>query len=117
MEIAVCESYELPELAARWVELESRAAGGFFLSWSWVGTWLRTTGIRPLLVTVTEEKTIVALGLLNLIRSRRHFISVDQLCLHETGLAEFDGLMIEHNNFLIARLTPPDLVVENLRAL
>ena len=117
MEITVSESYELPDLAARWMELESRAAGGFFLSWSWIGTWLRTTGARPLLVTVTEEKTIVALGLLNPVRSRRHFISVDQLCLHETGLAEFDGLMIEHNNFLMARLASPGLIVEIMRAL
>src|SRR5258706_2262906 len=117
MEITVSESYELPDLAARWTELESRAAGGFFLSWAWIGTWLRTTGARPLLVTVTEEKTIVALGLLNPVRSRRHFISVDQLCLHETGLAEFDGLMIEHNNFLMARLASPGLIVEIMRAL
>jgi CelD/BcsL family acetyltransferase involved in cellulose biosynthesis len=117
MEITFSESYELPDLAARWTELESRAAGGFFLSWCWIGTWLRTTGVRPLLVTVAEEKTIIALGLLTPVRRRRHFISVDQLCLHETGLAEFDALMIEHNNFLIARLAPPGLILEIMRAL
>src|SRR5437868_2700239 len=117
MEIAVCDSYELSDLAARWIELESRAAGGFFLSWSWIGTWLRTTGMRPFLVMATSEDTTVALGLLTPSRRRRHFIGVDQLCLHETGLADFDSLMIEHNNFLVARLAPAGLIVEILRAL
>ena len=117
MEIAVSDSYDLSDLAARWMELESRAAGGFFLSWSWIGTWLRTTGVRPLLVTAAEGHVTVALGLLTPFRSRRHFISVDQLCLHETGLADFDALMIEHNNFLVAHLAPTGLIVEIMRAL
>src|ERR1700688_4879910 len=103
MEIAVCESYDLSDLTARWTELESRADGGFFLSWRWIGTWLRTTGARPLLVTASEKNVTIALGLLAASRKRRHFISVDQLSLHETGLPDVDALMIEHNNFLIAR--------------
>ena len=117
MEITISDSYELSDLAARWNELESRAAGGFFLSWSWIGTWLRTTGVRPLLVTATSENTTVALALLTPFRRRRHLIRVDQLCLHETGLAEFDCLTIEHNNFLVARMAPSGLIVEILRAL
>jgi CelD/BcsL family acetyltransferase involved in cellulose biosynthesis len=116
MEIAVSDSYELSDLAARWMELESRSAGGFFLSWSWIGTWLRTTGIKPLLVTASNENVTVALGLLTPFRTRRHLMSVDQLCLHETGRADFDAVMIEHNNFLVARFAPADLIAEILRA-
>jgi len=117
MEIAVSDSYDLSDLAVRWAELESRAAGGFFLSWSWIGSWLRATGTRPLLLTATQGNVTMALGLLTPVRSRRHFISVDQLCLHETGRADFDALTIEYNNFLIARLAPPDLLRGILQAL
>jgi CelD/BcsL family acetyltransferase involved in cellulose biosynthesis len=117
MKVTISDSYELPDLAASWLGLEARADGGFFLSWRWIGTWLRTTGARPLLVTAHEGNMIVALGLLTPHRSKRNFIAVDQLCLHETGSADFDGLMIEHNNFLIARFAPPEMIADILRAL
>jgi CelD/BcsL family acetyltransferase involved in cellulose biosynthesis len=37
--------------------------------------------------------------------------------LHQTGRADFDAVMIEHNNFLVARLAPSELVAEILRTL
>ena len=117
MEITVSQSTELPDLAASWMELEARADGGFFLSWRWIGSWLRATGVKPLLVTAKEDGRIVALGLLARARSGRLFFSVRQLCLHETGLAESDAVMIEHNNFLVARGAPTGVVADLLRAL
>ncbi len=117
MKIEFSRTYDLPELAACWTELESRAAGNFFLSWRWIGTWLRTTGTQPLLVKAMEGDVVLGLGLLTPVRRKRHFLSIDQLYLHETGIPQFDALMIEYNNFLIARGAPADLVVEILRAL
>lgn len=117
MEITVSQSTDLPELAARWMELESRAAGGFFLSWRWIGSWLRATGARPLLVQASEGGRTAALGLLVPAGRRRFFLPVKQLCLHETGLAQFDRVMIEHNNFLVARTAPPGLVADMLKVL
>jgi CelD/BcsL family acetyltransferase involved in cellulose biosynthesis len=99
------------------MELESRADGGFFLSWRWMESWLRATGATPLLVKAQDGNRTMALGLLNPVRRRRHFISVNQLCLHETGRAECDAVMIEHNNFLMDRSAPSQLLVEILRAL
>ena len=115
MEITVSQSPELPDLAASWMELESRAEAGFFLSWRWIGSWLRATGARPLLVRAAEGNRTVALGLLVPSRRKRFFVSVKQLCLHETGLAGQDAVMIEHNNFLLAQQAPPGLVAEMLR--
>src|SRR6185503_20805772 len=46
MEITVSPSYDLSDLAVRWMELETRADGGFFLFWQWIGSWLRATGAR-----------------------------------------------------------------------
>lgn len=117
MEITVSASTELPDLAASWMELERRADPGFFLSWRWIGSWLTATGARPLLVRAAEGNTILGLGLLVPSRRKRFFFSVNQLCLHETGLAEQDAVMIEHNNFLIARSAPAGLVADMLKAL
>jgi CelD/BcsL family acetyltransferase involved in cellulose biosynthesis len=117
MKIEISRAYDLPELAACWTELETRAAGNFFLSWRWIGTWLRSTGAQPLLVKAMEGDVVLGLGLLTPLRRKRHFLSVNQLCLHETGIPQFDALMIEYNNFLIARSAPADLALEILRAL
>src|SRR4051812_12609222 len=104
MKVGISSAYDLTGLAAGWTDLESRADGNFFLSWRWIGTWLNTTGVRPLLVKVTESGTTIALGLLTPCRRKRHFLSINQLCLHETGVAEFDALTMEYNGFLMARL-------------
>ena len=117
MEITVSASTELPDLAASWMELETRADPGFFLSWRWIGSWLSATGAKPLLIKASENGRIAALGLVTPSRRKRFFLSVKQLCLHETGLAEFDSVMIEHNNFLVAREAPAGLAIKMLKAL
>ena len=117
MKIEISSSYDLAGLAAEWRELEQRAAGNFFLSWRWIGSWLRATGVRPLLVKATEKDRLLALGLVTPCRRKRHFLSINQLCLHETGTAEFDALTIEYNNFLIAGAAPADTLIEILRTL
>ncbi|MEO8301790.1 MAG: GNAT family N-acetyltransferase, partial [Rhizomicrobium sp.] len=117
MKIEISSSYDLAELAADWTALEARADGNFFLSWRWMGAWLRATGARPLLVKALEDGVLQALGLMAPCRRKRHFLSVKQLCLHEAGVADFDALTIEYNNFLIARAAPADTPVQILRAL
>ncbi|HJT42009.1 MAG TPA: GNAT family N-acetyltransferase [Rhizomicrobium sp.] len=117
MEVTLHRSYALSELATRWTELEGRASGGFFLSWRWIGSWLRTTDLRPLLVTAMQGDTVLALGLLTLCTKRRHFIPVRQLCLHESGSADLDAVMIEHNNFLMADGAPAGLITDIVRSL
>jgi len=117
MEITVSNAYELPDLAVRWLELEARADGGFFLSWRWIGSWLRATGARPLLVQAQEAGKIVALGLLSPARRRGLLFSIDRLCLNETGRPEWDAVMIEHNGFLLAREAPEGAAAAIFRAL
>ena len=117
MKIEISSSCDPAALAGDWIELESRADGNFFLSWRWIGTWLRVTGARPLLVKASENGIILALGLVNPCRRKRHFLSVDQLYLHETGTPEFDALTIEYNGFLMARPAPAQTLIDILRAL
>jgi CelD/BcsL family acetyltransferase involved in cellulose biosynthesis len=117
MKIEISTSYDLSGLADEWMELEKRADGGFFLSWRWIGNWLRTTGARPLLVRAHENGATQALGLMCAHRRKRFFRSVNQLCLHETGVAAFDALTIEYNNFLIARAAPAQALIQIFEAL
>jgi len=117
VKIEISSAYDLAQLAADWMELEPRAEGNFFLSWRWIDTWLRATGVRPWLVRATENDRPAALGLLTPCRRKRHFLSVNQLCLHETGVAEFDALTMEYNDFLVARTAPADMRDQILRAL
>jgi CelD/BcsL family acetyltransferase involved in cellulose biosynthesis len=117
VEITLSASYDPSVLAAAWMELESRADGGFFLSWQWIGTWLRVTGAKPVLVKASDAGTVMALGLLAPVQTRRHLLAISQLCLHETGSAACDAVMIEHNNFLMARSAPPDLATDIFKAL
>ena len=117
MNIEISSAYDLVDLAACWTELEARADGNFFLSWRWIGTWLRTTGLRPLLIQAVDGNRVLALGLLAPVRRRRHLLGVNQLYLHESGVADFDALTIEYNGFLIARDAPAGLTADILRHL
>ena len=55
---------EHDDLAALWLDLERRADPGFFLSWFWVGSWLRALpgGLDTRLLTVRRDATVVGLG-------------------------------------------------------
>jgi CelD/BcsL family acetyltransferase involved in cellulose biosynthesis len=94
-------------LAPIWRELEARAAANFFLSWTWIGCWLETIAAQSLLLSVSAEDRIVALGLLVESCARRHvLIHSRQLHLNETGSPDIDRITIEHNGLLIDREIP-----------
>ena len=40
----------LDSLEVMWRDLQARADCSFFLSWQWIGCWLRETGLRPAVV-------------------------------------------------------------------
>jgi CelD/BcsL family acetyltransferase involved in cellulose biosynthesis len=85
---------QLDALGARWRQLEAEADGGFFRGWSYLGTLLPHF-TAPYLLAVTRGGQDVALGLFN--RTGGGF------CLHETGLAPWDRLHVEHNGLLVRR--------------
>jgi CelD/BcsL family acetyltransferase involved in cellulose biosynthesis len=110
-------SYDVPQLAQEWTELESRSDGTFFLSWAWIGCWLAATGSRPILIRASDGSQTLGLGFLGRNVARRNFLSVLQLCLNETGVADHDGLMIEHNGLLMARDVAAHLPAQFFREL
>lgn len=103
----------LAELGARWRDLESRADGSFFTSWTWVGAWLSTFGddgrlpeIHLLVARVGSVTAGLALVGTRPMRSvlMRSILKNGRVCaLHQSGVREDDALFIEYNDFLLDR--------------
>ena len=84
-------------LGQRWRDLERRAAGSFFQSWTWVGCLVEERFTDPILIAATEDGRTVALALFN--RTRRR-IGPSVLHLGESGAAELDCPYVEQNGVL-----------------
>jgi CelD/BcsL family acetyltransferase involved in cellulose biosynthesis len=103
-----------PELEVMWRELESRAAGSFFTSWTWISAWLGTYVAdtrRPSaygLITAWCGGKIVALGILGRASSLRNLMSGTKILLHQTGRTDDAAAFIEYNGFLIDRGATPE---------
>ena len=90
-------------LETSWKELEARVTHSFFLSWLWIGTWLRhlPDGAQPHVLVARSSSKIVGLAII----CRRRAWSLGpharaRWLLNETGDARFDRLFIEYNNIL-----------------
>ncbi|MBK1837083.1 GNAT family N-acetyltransferase [Azospirillum sp. YIM B02556] len=96
----------MPELARVWTELEGRADSSFFLSWTWIGSWLAQMpdGIEPQLLVARRGEDLVGLAVL-CPRSRRRLGLLPSRCwmLHETGDRGYDRLFMEYNGVLADR--------------
>lgn len=103
--VETCPFPSTPELERLWRDLESRAAPSFFLSWTWIGTWLEVTGLQPSVIMARLGGRLVGLALLNSRRRWRLGLSWPALSLNEVGHPEQDCIMIEDNGFLAERGT------------
>jgi len=89
-------------IEALWKELDESRASPFFITWTWLGPWLRLLPGRfsPRLLRVSRGGQTVAAALLFPRHERRRgFIRASQLHFNSTGDREFDSPMIEHNGF------------------
>ena len=97
---------DLAALAALWLDLERRAEPSFFLSWTWIGCWVRALPpeVKPWLLTVRDGSFVVGLALLVSRRCRRlALLPMHRWWLHETGDPLLDILTIEDNGILLSR--------------
>ena len=90
-------------LETSWKELEARVTHSFFLSWLWIGTWLRhiPDGTQPHVLVARSSSKIVGLAIV----CRRRAWSLGPYArarwlLNETGDTRSDRLFIEYNNIL-----------------
>lgn len=91
-------------LRDEWLNLEQRAEPTVFLSWQWLGHWLRVYSPDALVLRVREEGRLVGLGLIVETEERRHGVLKSRcLRLHQTGHKMLDQIWIEYNGFLAER--------------
>ncbi len=106
VEVFMSSAAQAPGLQTLWCELESRADASFFLSWSWIGSWLASLPSRVEVQVIRAEQRgqVVGLALLVVTRLQRLRIPLGRAAhLHCTGDPEYDGLTIEHNGLLLDR--------------
>jgi CelD/BcsL family acetyltransferase involved in cellulose biosynthesis len=99
----LCETWSREALAVQWQALEERADAPFFLTWSWIGTWLELTGLTPALLIGRRGEETVLLGLLVATRRKEAIFAAAGLYLHATGDGQQDVITIEYNGFLVDR--------------
>ena len=95
---------DLDSLEGVWRDLETRADCSFFLSWQWIGCWLRETSLRPAVVAGRLDGRVVSLALFVARRMWRHrWLHANTIFLHETGDPSLDINFIEYNGILVDR--------------
>ncbi len=93
----------LTELERDWSDLESRSNRSFFVSWAWIGAWLRAlpSNIHPELLRVELEGRTAALGILVRKSVKRSLVlSSRALFLNSTGNPNLDEITMEYNGLL-----------------
>ncbi len=97
-EITLRRVRDLDALEAPWRELEQRAAGGFFRSWTWTGCLAAERFADPVLLEAREGGRTIALALCN---RRAAVLAPATLWLGESGDPRLDQVFVEHNGPLI----------------
>jgi CelD/BcsL family acetyltransferase involved in cellulose biosynthesis len=109
MEIAglswLCEPLsDTSKLERLWTELCDRSDCSFFLTWDWIGSWLsEMPNPSPLLLSVYDGPTVVALALFQPTSIHRAFGQARALMLHQSGDPSADLITIEYNGILTDR--------------
>ena len=107
IEVVQSSVAQTPNLEAMWCELQERADASMFISWSWIGTWLVSVPASIDVQVLRAERRGVLIGLALLVVAPLRGLRVPfgkVAHVHATGRAEFDGLAIEHNGFLLDRV-------------
>lgn len=91
-------------LASEWRTLEESADNSFFLSWHWIGTWLKVYRPDGEVIRARCNGSLVALGILVHKHERRHVLLKSNVVhLHQTGDPTRDQIWIEYNGLLCDR--------------
>jgi CelD/BcsL family acetyltransferase involved in cellulose biosynthesis len=114
VDVRISAVQDFAELGGRWRELEQRADGSFFQSWTWVGCLASERFPDALLVEATEAGRTVALGLFNRVRRR---IAPSVLYLGESGSPDLDCPYVEQNGILTEAGRDAELTARCLRPL
>ena len=94
---------DIASVEPKWRQLQERTNCAYFLSWGWIGNWLKALPVSstPLLLTATEAGEIIGLAVVFSRTLRRHGVIVSRAAyLNKTGDDTLDEITIEYNGFL-----------------
>jgi CelD/BcsL family acetyltransferase involved in cellulose biosynthesis len=103
----------LDQLASLWRDFDRMGAHDFFVTWTWLGTWLQAlpNSVRPQLVKAMRGDVVVGLATVSLTSSRLHgLVPISQAWLNASGNSDIDQLTIEHNGFASAQVSREQLM-------
>ena len=104
IEVVVEPLGDRDRLATQWRELEARADAPFFLSWHWIGTWLRMIDVPIHVIAAYADGRRVGLALLaHRVVTRHRLLRVSTFFLHQSGDEAEDVITIEFNDVLAER--------------
>lgn len=103
LDVDVQEAPAAHALETEWRALLPRSDASFFLSWPWIGTWLRRVREPVRLIRIGHQGETVALALLGERRYGIGPLGVRTFHLHSTGDPQADRIAIEYNDVLAAR--------------
>lgn len=86
-------------LQGEWEQVEGESDAGFFLSWSWVSSWLQSMKPEAQLLRIYYEKQLV--GIAVLVVYKTHGGLVRSLVLQQTGDELEDQIWTEYNDLLV----------------
>lgn len=120
IEVSMESLQSIAGFESTWKDLEARADHSFYLSWLWIGTWLRQLpkGAQPRVLIARRAGQIVGLAIL--CRRRAWSFSPHMRArwlLNETGDARFDRLRIEYNHILVERSSADAIMAACFEAL
>lgn len=118
--VSLAEIADADSVAPLWLDLEARSEHSYFISWAWIGTWLRTMpkDIHPLLMKAFDGDRLVGLAVLGQRDVVRHgFVRSRTLYLHETGDQAIDELTMEFNGILSEKGREQDIAAACLQHL
>lgn len=99
----------LVELESQWRLLEEQSDVGFFLSWSWISTWLtvllpQATYSRFAILRTYDGEELIGIGLLVLNKKRYHRCLPSKVIrFHQTGDELLDQVWPEYNGLLVSK--------------
>ncbi|WNC72550.1 GNAT family N-acetyltransferase [Thalassotalea psychrophila] len=93
---------DLQTLQMQWLELEAQSDCAFFLSWSWISSWLLCYQPKAKLIQIKDEQQRTrGLAIITCGNSKRYgCIKFKHLFMHQTGDPLEDQIWIEYNGVL-----------------
>jgi len=102
IELHLANQNDIKKTELQWLELQGRSKSHFFLTWDWIGPWIKKTQGPFYIIKALRLGQVVALAFI--FQKKRKILglySISQWWLNRTGDDKYDQTWIEYNDFLI----------------